>query len=356
MSSSNFSDRLLQWFDQHGRKDLPWQKNPTPYRVWVSEIMLQQTQVATVIPYFERFMARFPELIDLADAEQDEVLHLWTGLGYYARGRNLHKAAQQVRDQYQGQFPGEIDEVTALPGIGRSTAAAILSLSLEQPHSILDGNVKRVLTRCYAIEGWPNTPKIEKQLWQLAEELAPQKRNAAYTQAIMDLGATVCRRSKPLCPVCPMHDSCLARQQDRQAELPTPRPKKTIPTRHTSMLLITNPAGEVWLQQRPPSGIWGGLWGFPQFDQTDPDDDQLAAWCLMQQLPKAAAFQRWPSLRHTFSHFHLEILPIHIHLKDTPLRVAEQSDNWVTPATPPTLGLAAPVKELLERLAIELGQ
>lgn len=210
MNKQSFSTRLLAWFEQHGRKDLPWQQTPSPYRVWVSEIMLQQTQVATVIPYFERFMQRFPDVLKLANAEQDEVLHLWTGLGYYARGRNLHKAAQTIRDEFGGEFPTTLDQVMALPGIGRSTAGAILSLSLGQHHAILDGNVKRVLARYHAIEGWPGTATIEKQLWGLAEQHVPPDDNAAYTQAIMDLGATVCRRSKPLCPLCPQNQQCQA--------------------------------------------------------------------------------------------------------------------------------------------------
>lgn len=348
---ASFSQRLLKWYDQHGRKHLPWQQQVNAYRVWVSEIMLQQTQVATVIPYFERFMQRFPDVVTLANAELDEVLHLWTGLGYYARGRNLHKAAIQIRDQHRGQFPLEIEQVIALPGIGRSTAAAILSLSQDQHHAILDGNVKRVLARHQAIDGWPSAPAVEKQMWQLAEQLTPTTRNNAYTQAIMDLGATVCRRSKPLCELCPVSSDCQALAQARQGELPTPRPKKNIPTRHTTMLMINNQDGEVLLQQRPPAGIWGGLWCFPQIEQDSPDNDAILNWCQQHIGGKHTLHERWPSLRHTFSHFHLMIEPVQIKLSRAPTRIAEQGYEWHPPHKV-ELGLAAPVKELLQRLTL----
>ena len=347
--SHSFSQRLLTWYDQHGRKHLPWQKQVNAYRVWVSEIMLQQTQVATVIPYFERFMQRFPDVVTLADANIDEVLHLWTGLGYYARGRNLHKAAQVIRDQHNGEFPLDIEQVVALPGIGRSTAAAILSLAHNQSHAILDGNVKRVLARHRAIDGWPGAPAIEKEMWQLAEQLAPNSRNNAYTQAIMDLGATVCRRSQPLCDICPVRSDCLALAQQRQHELPTPRPKKQIPTRHTTMLMIRNSQGEVLLQQRPPSGIWGGLWCFPQLELDSPDDETILNWCQQHLTPGAQLRERWPSLRHTFSHFHLMIEPVLLELKRPPSNIADHGHEWHRPHEV-ELGLAAPVKELLQRL------
>ncbi len=356
MSSHDFSQRLLNWFEQHGRKDLPWQNNPTPYRVWVSEIMLQQTQVATVTPYFERFMAHFPDILSLANTDQDTILHLWTGLGYYARGRNLHKAAKQVRNQYDGQFPLQIDQLIELPGIGRSTAAAILSLSQGQSHAILDGNVKRVLTRHYAIDGWPGSAKIEKQLWQLAEQLTPDTDNDRYTQAIMDLGATLCRRSKPLCGSCPMTRSCLANQQQRQKEFPTPRPKKTIPVRYTNMLLITNPQGQVLLQQRPSTGIWGGLWSFPEITKKEINEQDAQQWCQEQFQTDLLQQQCWPKFRHTFSHYHLEISPIHLQLKSMPSKAAENNDHWGKPSDPIQFGLASPVKKLLVRLAIELKQ
>ncbi|MBD3609161.1 MAG: A/G-specific adenine glycosylase, partial [Gammaproteobacteria bacterium] len=273
MSEAHFAERLLVWFDQHGRKELPW-KSSDPYRVWISEIMLQQTQVTTVIPYFERFITRFPDIATLAMAKQDEVLHLWTGLGYYARARNLHKAAQIIQQQYQGRFPEDFDQVIALPGIGRSTAGAILAQAMEQRHAILDGNVKRLLSRLYVIEGWPGEKQTENKLWQLAEELTPRQRIADYTQAVMDIGATLCKRSKPDCDHCPFHNHCQARRQGRQAELPHRKPKKDKPVKRCHMLILQDAQGHVLLQQRPPSGIWGGLWSLPEC----PEDIDILHW------------------------------------------------------------------------------
>ncbi len=355
MKQDTFSSRLLTWFDKHGRKDLPWQHNPSPYRVWVSEIMLQQTQVATVIPYFERFMQRFPDELALADAKQDEVLHLWTGLGYYARGRNLHKAAQKIRDEFGGEFPSNLEQVMALPGIGPSTAGAILSLSKGQQHAILDGNVKRVLARYHAIEGWPGTATIEKQMWQLAEQHTPKNDNAAYTQAIMDLGATICRRSKPLCPLCPQKDSCEALDQNLQSQLPTARPKKKIPIKTTTMLMLDNGDGKLLLQQRPPTGIWGGLWSFPELARSAPSDSDIQQWCQNELGYDIQISQRWPIVRHTFSHFHLDIEPVWLHSKQQD-RIADNNATWFSSAAPTSIGLAAPVKQLLEQIMLERAE
>lgn len=349
MPSNNFSQLLLKWFDHHGRKDLPWQQNPTPYRVWVSEIMLQQTQVNTVIDYFTRFMQRFPDVVSLANAELDEVLHLWTGLGYYARARNLHRAAQIIRDEHGGEFPGQIDTVINLPGIGRSTAGAILSLSLDQQQPILDGNVKRVLSRYHGIEGWPGTPAIEKAMWQLAEQHTPMQRNAAYTQAIMDLGATLCNR-RPDCDRCPVQTGCVAFQQGSQTQLPAPKPKKALPLKRTVMLVLRNPAGEVLLQQRPPTGIWGGLWSFPEAEAND--DQTLRQWSADQLGHEISIRERWPTVRHTFSHFHLDIEPVIAEATANAHQVREiVTAQWLSPAQPPKLGLAAPVKLILQQLA-----
>jgi len=356
MKQDTFSTRLLSWFWQHGRKDLPWQCNPTPYRVWVSEIMLQQTQVTTVIPYFERFMQRFPDMHALAAADQDEVLHLWTGLGYYARGRNLHKAAQTIRDKHAGEFPSVIEQVMALPGIGPSTAGAILSLSKGQQHAILDGNVKRVLARYHAIEGWPGSPAIEKQMWRLAEQHTPKKDNAAYTQAIMDLGATLCRRSKPLCPLCPQKDSCQALAQNRQTQLPIARPKKALPIKTTTMLMLENGDGKLLLQQRPPAGIWGGLWSFPELLQSAPNDSDIQQWCRNELGYEIKINQRWPIVRHSFSHFHLDIEPVWLHSDQQQNRIADNNATWFSNAAPASIGLAAPVKQLLERVMLERAE
>jgi len=270
---------LLAWFDRHGRKDLPWQRDVTPYRVWVSEIMLQQTQVTTVIPYYQRFMTRFPEVGTLAEAPLDDVLHHWSGLGYYARARNLHRTAVAIQHDHGGYFPREIETMQDLPGIGRSTAAAILALSTGQRHAILDGNVKRVLARYHAVAGWSGQAAVEKELWALAERHTPRARVAHYTQAIMDLGATVCTRARAACYHCPLANGCRAWREDRVHELPTPRPRTARRSRKTTMLILTNDRSEVLLEQRPPSGIWGGLWSLPETTAAPDDETALVDWC-----------------------------------------------------------------------------
>lgn len=347
-NTDSFSQLLLRWFDQHGRHDLPWQIDRSPYRVWISEIMLQQTQVTTVIPYFERFMGRFPDVEHLASAKLDEVLHLWTGLGYYARARNLHKAAQIVQRDFAGQFPHTLDNVLALPGIGRSTAGAILAQSLGQRHAILDGNVKRVLTRLHAITGWPGQKPVEAQLWQLAEAYTPDARLADYTQAIMDLGATLCRRRQPHCDTCPVHRRCQACLQDSVSQYPSPKPKKTLPVRQTRMLVLQDQRGQFFLQQRPPSGIWGGLWSFPEC----PLEADIENWCQQQLGLNIGPVQQADILRHTFSHFHLEIQPLRARLKDHTDCIMEATASvWYNTRQPDALGLPGPVKQLLEQLA-----
>jgi A/G-specific adenine glycosylase len=346
LTASEFRRRLLRWYDRHGRHDLPWQKNRTPYRVWVSEIMLQQTQVATVIPYFQRFMQRFPNLKQLATAPLDDVLHLWTGLGYYARGRNLHKAAQLIHSEHGGRFPRDLETVMSLPGIGRSTAAAILAQACEQPHAILDGNVKRVLSRFHAIEGWPGLPQIEAQLWGLAERYTPQQRIVDYTQAIMDLGATLCRRGTPNCPACPLQKGCVAYYQGRVAEFPHSKPKKQLPLRQTHMLLLEDAARHLLLVQRPPAGIWGGLWCLPEC----PENTHIEQWCRSQYGLDIAALSFLPTLQHSFSHFRLEIQPIRAQVTLSGDKVLESAPTvWYNPKTPQRLGLPAPVKTLIEQ-------
>jgi len=301
-----FSRSVLTWFDRYGRKHLPWQQDRSSYRVWVSEIMLQQTQVATVIPYFEAFMARFPRLHDLADAPLDTVLARWSGLGYYARARNLHKTAQIIRDQYSGIFPTNFVDVLALPGIGRSTAGAVLSLALNQHHAILDGNVKRVLARVFAVDGWPGKSSVAELLWQHSERLTPKKRVADFNQAMMDLGAGICTRSRPQCELCPLQRDCVAFSTQRQTDYPGKKPKKTIPVRRTQMLLLSNANNEVLLQRRPPVGIWGGLLSLPEI----PMDDDVSPWCEKHLGFAIEEQARWPVVRHTFSHFHLDISPV----------------------------------------------
>ncbi len=354
MQTIDFPQAVLKWFDKFGRKHLPWQQDINPYRVWISEIMLQQTQVATVIPYFERFMRQFPRVEDLAAAPQDDVLHLWTGLGYYARARNLHKCAQVVTQDYGGEFPKSVEQLSELPGIGRSTAGAIASIAMGLPAAILDGNVKRVLARYHAVEGWPGTTSTQKQLWEIAESYTPKKRFGDYTQAMMDLGATLCSRSKPRCPDCPLQQSCIAYAQGNPQDYPGKKPKKDIPEKAVQMLIIRNPHGEILLQQRPPTGIWGGLWCLPEIGM---DSDALdycnQALQLSQKGGQSALTEteRWNSYRHTFSHFHLDITPVVIQLQNPPAAVRESNERWMNPAIPDKIGFAAPVKKLLQKLA-----
>src|SRR5471032_2549056 len=343
----NFAPLVLDWYQRYGRKTLPWQLEKTPYKVWLSEVMLQQTQVATVIPYFERFMARFPTVNDLAVAPQDEVLHLWTGLGYYARSRNLHKAAQTIATEHNGIFPTDFEAVNALPGIGRSTAGAVLSLSLGQHHPILDGNVKRVLSRCYAVEGWPGEKKVENRLWHIAEEVTPAKGVEQFNQAMMDLGAMVCTRSKPKCELCPLNTRCEAYAHNSWAKYPGKKPKKTLPERTAYLLMIQHDDG-VWLEQRPPVGLWGGLFCFPQFPSEDELESGVKKYGVtLDQLQQQTAF------RHTFSHFHLDIVPMWLNLRSISGCMDEGAGLWYNLAQPQSVGLAAPVERLLSQLAKE---
>ena len=346
--SNSFHQRVLCWAEQHGRHNLPWQQDSTPYRVWISEIMLQQTQVETVIPYYEKFILEFPTVEDLANASQDSVLHLWSGLGYYARARNLHKAAKIICDQYQNKFPLCIDDVVALPGIGRSTAAAILSLSKNQRHAILDGNVKRVLARHTATQGWPGNLKIEKKLWEIAEQRTPETHNAQYTQAMMDLGATVCTRSSPKCELCPVQEDCLAFSKNLQAELPSSKPKKKIPTRKTVMLAVLNQDSNLLMQRRPDHGIWGGLWSFPEFQ----DQESAIDWCVSRFHQTPEEQENLPDITHTFSHFKLVITPMTAHYR-TPIHWVMEADDWVWYKHGTSqAGLAAPVDQLIKQLAL----
>jgi A/G-specific adenine glycosylase len=352
MTSAPFSQRLLDWFDCHGRHDLPWQRNPTPYRVWVSEIMLQQTQVGTVIPYFERFMARFPTVRHLAEAPLDEVLHHWSGLGYYARARNLHRAAGIMCERHGGRFPADREALEALPGIGRSTAGAILSLARGQRHAILDGNVKRVLARHAGVEGWSGEPPVLRRLWELAEAYTPMERVAEYTQAIMDLGATVCTRSRPACERCPVAADCVAAASGRTGELPTPRPRRRQPLRDTCLLMVTGPQG-VLLEQRPAQGLWGGLWSFPEVAS----EAAALVWCRDQLASEASSTEAWEPFVHVFTHFRLRITPLRVHLQNPAGSVMEGPGRvWYNTRTSTRLGVPAPVARLLEELAQEKGQ
>ena len=338
-----FTQALLSWFDQFGRHDLPWQQQPTVYRVWVSEIMLQQTQVQTVIPYYQRFMAKFPTVQSLAKASQETVLAHWSGLGYYARGRNLWKAAQIVEQALEGHFPTSLQGWMALPGVGRSTAGAILAIANQQRHPILDGNVKRVLCRYDAIDHWSGEKATQERLWQRADQFTPQQRVADYTQAIMDLGATVCRRSKPLCERCPVAKNCQAWQKNQVALYPVSKPKRTKPIRSVILLLCYR-QNAIWLQKRPQTGIWGGLWSLPEL----PADTPLSeiATLVKSQDSTADNLLKWPEFKHTFTHYHLMITPV---LQMNTLHVSLPGE-WVLMPSALEKGLPAPIRKLIKKL------
>ena len=341
----NFARRVLDWFDQHGRHDLPWQRNATPYRVWVSEIMLQQTQVKTVIPYFTRFMEVFPTVQALAEAPEDEVLHLWTG-----RARNLHKAAKQVSPDLGGEFPSTTADLCELSGIGRSTAGAIVSIAFGQRAAILDGNVKRVLARHRAIAGWPGKTAVHDTLWQIAEQYTPTDRCADYTQAMMDLGATLCKRSSPSCEQCPLNSDCAAMAAGTQAQYPGKKPKKALPVKKTRFIMARDSEGQLLLEKRPGSGIWGGLWCFPEAG----NDLDIENWCLDRLGDRPLSQQAWPEFRHTFSHYHLDIEPMLVQVDAPAQAIMEAGPQlWYNVRQPPQIGLAAPVVGLLQQLAKE---
>lgn len=339
----DFSEKIIAWQRRHGRHHLPWQASRDPYRIWVSEIMLQQTQVGTVIPYFERFMARFSDIAALAGASEEDVLTLWAGLGYYARGRNLHRAARQIAEKHGGVFPRDFDDIAALPGIGRSTAAAISAFAFGERRAILDGNVKRVLTRVFAIDGWPGDRKVETRLWQLSESLLPKTGIETYTQALMDLGATLCTRAKPKCASCPLLDDCIARRENRIASLPAPRPKKPLPERSASLLVIRH-GRDILLVKRPAPGIWGGLWSLPQAE-----GDFMAA-CLQLTGQSPASMEKLPGFTHSFTHFRLAIQPVMLTLDKRPPGAAEPGSVWMDFNDAIEAAIPKPVKSVLEKL------
>ncbi len=339
----SFSSRLIRWQKQHGRHDLPWQRADA-YHVWLSEIMLQQTQVATVIPYYLRFIASYPTLTALADASEEQVLAHWSGLGYYARGRNLHRTAKIIVEKHRGEFPREFEQIIELPGIGRSTAAAICALAYHERHAILDGNVKRVLARYCGISGSPSVKFVEAQLWQQAETLLPQSDIASYIQAQMDLGATLCTRSKPKCGECPVRSDCVAFQSGRVNELPASRSRKNVPERHTTFLLLMH-CNDILLEKRPGSGIWGGLWCPPQFD------DEVAArdWFLRNGMD-ASHGERLETFSHIFTHFKLHITPLKIQLARKPLRAAEAGSVWLNEGEALRAAIPTPVRSVLKKI------
>ena len=348
MTAAALQRKVLSWHRRHGRHDLPWQRQPTAYRVWISEIMLQQTRVATVIPYFARFMRTFPSLKRLAAASPDEVMHCWSGLGYYGRARNLHRTARLLRQEHGGRFPKTAAELAALPGIGRSTAGAIAAAAWGEPAAILDGNVRRVLARFHALE--EEGSALDKRLWPLAEYYTPPRQTAQYNQAMMDLGAGVCTRHRPDCPACPLRSGCLARRQGRAEDLPVRRRKKPLPVHRRRAWIIETPVGEILLERRPPAGIWGGLWSFPESAPTGAPPPACRA-LLADCEGKAKTL---PVIRHDFSHFRLLLAPVHRRLRRKVHEIAEPGQRlWYNPLRPRRLGLAAPVARLLETLRQE---
>ena len=342
MRAGSFAQQLIAWQKNHGRHDLPWQGRGV-YATWVSEIMLQQTQVATVIPYFQRFVARFPDVAALAAASLDDVLGHWSGLGYYTRARNLHRAARIIADQHGGAFPEDFERIRALPGIGRSTAGAICALAFGQPCAILDGNAKRVLARHFAIPGWPGQSKTERTLWQRAQAEVPAAEAATYTQALMDLGATICLRATPRCVCCPVAAGCAAHQLGRTEDYPAPRPARTVPQK-TATWLVCLHGQEVLLEKRPPSGLWGGMWGFPEgFGEA-----REAAWALLGQHPDAV--EHLPQIAHAFTHFRLVASPVRLVYAQQPKLAGEDRWIWLSLLEMDAAPLPRPVRSLLENI------
>jgi A/G-specific adenine glycosylase len=331
----------VDWQRRHGRRGLPWQASTDPYRVWLSEVMLQQTQVSAVIPYYQRFLERFPTVAVLAAASEDEVLRLWSGLGYYARGRNLHAAAKVIA---RTGFPKTAAGIAELPGVGRSTAAAIAAFAFGERAAILDGNVKRVLARHAGIPGYPGDRKVESELWTLAESLLPKKAIETYTQAVMDLGATVCTRAKPRCGACPVTRTCVARSQGLTDKLPAPRPRKVVPAKRTTWLVLRH-NGQVLLERRPSPGIWGGLWSFPEADGKDVERDCRALGYAIRSTRELDAIE------HGFTHFRLTIQPVLCEVSAMPPRAEAPGRLWLDIDAAGSAATPAPVKKLLEEFA-----
>ncbi|MDD5404067.1 MAG: A/G-specific adenine glycosylase [Sulfuricella sp.] len=338
----DFAASLIRWQKANGRHDLPWQGGRDPYAIWLSEIMLQQTQVSSVIPYYQRFLASFPDIAALAAASQEEVLAHWSGLGYYSRARNLHRAAQWVVKRHDGIFPAEFEQILALPGVGRSTAAAISAFAFGRRHAILDGNVKRVLARYFAVEGHPGAKGVEARLWQHAEALLPRQGIEAYTQGLMDLGATVCTRTRPRCGDCPVGVGCLARHLGRQNELPGPRPRKVLPERETIMLLFLHKGG-IYLEKRPPTGIWGGMWSFPEIAPADdPQQASLARFGFETRL-----LEPLPAMQHAFTHFRLRIRPQCLEVQGVQPQARQADGVWLGLEEALGAAIPVPVRQLL---------
>jgi len=347
-SDSSFAARIIEWQRAHGRHGLPWQNTRDAYRIWLSEVMLQQTQVATVLPYFARFIAAFPTVATLAAAPLSRVLECWSGLGYYRRAHHLHAAARIVVEQHGGRFPSDAATLTTLPGIGRSTAAAIAAFAGGERGAILDGNVRRVLARHCGVDGWPGTPAVQQQLWRTAEALLPgatvgnAKDIAAYTQGMMDIGATICTRTRPRCDVCPVHDDCIARLTGRIAELPAPRPRKALPQREVTVLLLERD-GDVLLERRPALGIWGGLWSLPEL----PRETDVPAYVHVHLAAKTGTLQWLPPLTHGFTHFALTMHPVRVEVLGWPLDARMLGVEWFARDAALAAAIPSPIRKLL---------
>ena len=348
--SRSFAQRLIAWQKAFGRRDLPWQRTRDPYRIWLSEIMLQQTRVPTVIPYYERFLATFPDVASLAAAPIERVLECWSGLGYYRRAHLAHRAARSVVAEHGGRFPRDAETLAALPGIGRSTAAAIAAFASGARGAILDGNVKRVLARYRGIAGFPGNAKVERRLWREAEALLPPREVATYTQALMDLGATVCVRAKPRCEACPVAHDCIARREDRIAELPPPRPKKALPQREVTVLLLER-KGEVLLERRPATGVWSGLWSLPEIETAR----DIAAHCRLRFGVAVAPRSPLAPIEHGFTHFHLTLHPLPCAVREEAKHVQEPGLVWMPLDDVAGAALPAPIKKLLRSRAATAG-
>lgn len=344
----SFADNVIRWQKQSGRHNLPWQNTRDPYRIWVSEIMLQQTQVSAVVGYYVRFMARFPDIASLASAPIDDVMQHWAGLGYYARARNLHKAAVTIVEEFGGVFPKAHTDVWSLPGIGRSTAAAICAFAYGEPLAILDGNVKRVFARNFGIEGDIRKKAIEDAMWEIAEREVPSKQIEAYTQGLMDLGATICSRGTPTCLLCPLRDGCIAYNEGRIVDLPGKSPKKHTPHRQTKMLVLIS-ANEVLLERRPPTGIWGGLWSLPEV-AVEADVLAITKAKYRVKLSKGRRPRPLPEVQHGFTHYSLTIYPMEIAVAKRNDHLAEPGVMWLNLDDIAGAALPAPVKKILQRL------
>jgi A/G-specific adenine glycosylase len=343
--TSGFAANVIAWQKANGRHDLPWQGTREPYAIWLSEVMLQQTQVATVIPYYRRFVERFPDIASLASAAEDDVLAHWSGLGYYSRARNLHRASRVMMREHGGRFPSDFDAIRALPGIGRSTAAAICAFAFGQRRAILDGNVKRVFARYFAVRGYPGERKIEQGLWRRAERLVPKAEVTAYSQGLMDLGAVICIRAQPACGICPLHRGCMARRCGLTAELPAPRPRKALPHRETTMLVLQH-GGEVLLQKRPPTGVWGGLWCFPEMAAGARIDEA----CRMRFGAHVGSVDCLPAIEHGFTHFSLTIQPRRVRVTAFEPQAHEPGTVWIAVEQARSAAIPAPVRRILASL------